>query len=175
MKVVIIGGTSFIGPPVVRRLADLGHQVAVFHRGQTHTDLPLGVEHIHGDRRDLGRHTAEFHRFGPEVVADMIAFNERDALVFVETFRGLARRSVVISSADVYRAFGCFLGLESGPIEPTPLNEELPLRSVLFPYLKHSKGPNDFHYSYDKIPVKRLVLSDPELPGTVLRLPIRFK
>lgn len=172
MKVLIVGGTNFIGPPVVRRLADLGHQVAVFHRGQTHADLPLGVEHIHGDRGDLGSHTAEFHRFGPEVVVDMIAFNERDALGLVETFRGLARRSVVISSADVYRPYGRFLGLESGPIEPTPLNEESPVRSVLFPYRKHAKGPDDFLYSYDKIPVERVVLSDPELPGTVLRLPM---
>jgi nucleoside-diphosphate-sugar epimerase len=41
MKVLIIGGTNFIGPPVVRRLTDLGHQVAVFHRGQTDADFLL--------------------------------------------------------------------------------------------------------------------------------------
>jgi nucleoside-diphosphate-sugar epimerase len=172
VKVLVIGGTNFIGPPVVRRLVDLGHQVAVFHRGQTHADLPHGVEHIHGDRVDLGSHSAEFHRFGPEVVVDMIAFTERDASGFVQTFRGLARRSVVISTADVYQGYGRFLGLESGPIEQAPLNEESPVRSVLFPYRKQAKGPDDFLYSYDKIPVERIVLSDPELPGTILRLPM---
>jgi nucleoside-diphosphate-sugar epimerase len=172
MKVLVIGGTTFIGPPVVRRLTDLGHEVVVFHRGQTHADLPLGVGHIHGDRGDLGSHIAEFRRFGPEVVVDMIAFTGQDASGFVQTFRGLARRSVVISSADVYRAYGRFLGLESGAIEPTPLNEESPMRSVIFPYRKQAKGPDDFLYSYDKIPVERIVLSDHELPGTILRLPM---
>ena len=35
MRVLIIGGTRFIGPEVVRQLHALGHQVTVFHRGQT--------------------------------------------------------------------------------------------------------------------------------------------
>jgi nucleoside-diphosphate-sugar epimerase len=172
MRVLIIGGTNFIGPPLVRRLADLGHEVAVFRRGQTQADLPADVEHIFGDRHDLGKHAEEFRRFGPDVVVDMIAFTGRDASGFVRTFRGLARRSVVISSADVYRAYGRFIGLESGQIEPTPLTEESPLREVLFPYRKQAEGPDDFRYSYDKIPVERVVLGDPELPGTVLRLPM---
>jgi nucleoside-diphosphate-sugar epimerase len=172
MRVLIIGGTSFIGPPLVRRLADLGHEVGVFHRGQTHADLPADVGRILGDRQDLGRHVEAFRRFGPEVVVDMIAFNERDASGLLATFRGLARRSVVLSSADVYRAYGRFLGLEPGPIEPTPLTEDSPLREVLFPYRKQAEGPDDFRYAYDKIPVERVVLGDPELPGTVLRLPM---
>lgn len=36
----------------------------------------------------------------------MIAFTERNASGLVQTFRGLARRSVVIASADVYRGYG---------------------------------------------------------------------
>lgn len=43
MRVLVLGGTNFIGPPVVRRLVDLGHEVAVFHRGQTQAELPGGV------------------------------------------------------------------------------------------------------------------------------------
>ncbi|MGP0068490.1 MAG: NAD-dependent epimerase/dehydratase family protein [Isosphaeraceae bacterium] len=172
MRVLIIGGTKFIGPPLVRRLVGLGHEVAVFHRGQTQTPLPADVEHIFGDRRDLGNHADAFRRFGPEVVVDMIAFNERDAAGLVDTFRGVARRAVVISSADVYRAYGRFLGLESGPTDPTPLTEESPVRGMLFPYREQATGPDDFRYAYDKIPVERVVLGDSALPGTVLRLPM---
>ena len=58
MKVVVIGGTNFLGPPLVRRLVALGHEVAVFHRGRTGADLPPAVEHILGDRHDLGEHAA---------------------------------------------------------------------------------------------------------------------
>ena len=72
----------------------------------------------------------------------------------------------------MYRAYGVFLGLEPGPIEPTPLTEESPLRTALFPYRKQAQGPDDFFHDYDKIPVERAVLGDAGLPGTVLRLPM---
>jgi nucleoside-diphosphate-sugar epimerase len=172
MRVLIVGGTTFLGPPLVRRLVTLGHEVAIFHRGRTSADLPSGVVEILGDRHSLDAHVPDFRRHGPEVVVDMIAFTEADALGFVRTFLGLARRTVVISSADVYRAYGRFLGTEPGPVETTPLTEDAPLRSVLFPYRQRSQGPDDLFYSYDKIPVERLFLGNPELPGTVLRLPM---
>jgi nucleoside-diphosphate-sugar epimerase len=172
MRVLVIGGTSFIGPPLVRRLVGLGHEVAVFHRGQTHADLPPGVKPLLGDRHDLGQHADEFRRFGPEVVVDMIAFTEADAVGLIGSFRGLARRTVVISSADVYRAYGKFLSLEGGPIEPTPLTESSPLRTALFPYRSQARGTDDFFSSYDKIPAERVVLGVPDMPGTVLRLPM---
>src|SRR5262249_51564849 len=35
-----------------------------------------------------------------------------------------------------------------------------------------ARGTDDFSYSYDKIPVERVVLGEPDLPGTVLRLPM---
>jgi len=45
MQVLIIGGTNFIGPYVVRYLLAMGHHVTVFHRGNSKTDDPsvLGV------------------------------------------------------------------------------------------------------------------------------------
>ena len=68
MNVMIIGGTSFIGPALVRRLVDQGNTVAVFHRGQTRAELPPSVGQILGDRRNLEQHATEFRRFSPEVV-----------------------------------------------------------------------------------------------------------
>ncbi len=174
MRILVIGGTNFIGPPLVRRLVNLGHEVALFHRGQTQAELPESVHHLVGDRQHLADHRDDFLRYGPEVVVDMIAYTEPDAQGFIDTFRGLARRIVVISSGDVYRAYGRLLGTEPGPIEPTPLAEDAPLRSVLFPYRDKAQGSDDFLYSYDKIPVERIVLADPELPGTVLRLPMTY-
>jgi nucleoside-diphosphate-sugar epimerase len=172
MRILVIGGTGFIGPPLVRRLVALGHEVASFYRGETQLQLPTGVESIRGDRHRLAEYVRDFRRFAPDVVVDMIAFTEDDARGLVETFRGLAQSTVVISSADVYRAYGRFIGLEEGPVEPTPLDERAPLRSTLFPYRRQSGGPDDFLYSYDKIPVEWVVLDVPDLPGTVVRLPM---
>lgn len=175
MRVLILGGTRFIGPPVVRRLVDLDHEVTVFHRGQSEADLPAGVRHLHGDRRAAGW-TAPLAALAPEVVLDMAPLVEADARAVVDVFRGVARRLVALSSADVYRAYGKLLGREAGPPEPVPMPETAPLREHLYPY----RGDQDrvvadserWREDYDKIPVERMVMGEATLPGTVLRLPM---
>jgi nucleoside-diphosphate-sugar epimerase len=172
MRILLIGGTHFIGPPVVRRLASAGHKVAVFHRGRTHADLPAGVRHLHGDRDRLADHAAELRGWRPQLIVDMVAYFEAHALGLLDVFRGVAERALVISSGDVYRAYGVFHGTEAGPVEPVPLAEDAPLRRVLYPYRSQARGPDDLVYKYDKIPVERAILGDTALPGTVLRLPM---
>jgi nucleoside-diphosphate-sugar epimerase len=172
MRILLLGGTRFIGPALVRRLAGMGHEIAVFHRGRTHADLPAGVVHIEGDRDRLAECADELRRFRPSVVIDLIAYYESHARSLVEVFRGVAERTVVLSSGDVYRAYGVFHGTEARPVEPVPLAEDAPLRGVLFPYRAQATGPDDLAYGYDKIPVERTVLGEPALPGTVLRLPM---
>jgi nucleoside-diphosphate-sugar epimerase len=110
----------------------------------------------------------------PQVVVHLIAYVEDHARQLLETFRGVAERTVVISSGDVYRSYGAFHGAEGGSLQPVPANEDAPLRTNLYPYRFLAKGPDDFVYSYDKIPVERLAQSDPRLPGTVLRLPMVY-
>jgi nucleoside-diphosphate-sugar epimerase len=172
MRVLVIGGTRFIGPCVVGRLSGAGHEVVVFHRGQTRAELPVGVRTFLGDRTRIAEHADTLRGFAPEIVVDMMAMTEDDARGLLETFRGVARRSVVASSGDVYRAFGVCLGLEPGPVEPVSLIEEAPLRRSLYIARSQAKGPDDRLHDYEKIHVERAVLGDPELPGTVLRLPM---
>lgn len=50
LRILILGGTGFIGPHQVRYAVARGHQVTVFNRGQRQADLPEGVEHLRGDR-----------------------------------------------------------------------------------------------------------------------------
>jgi nucleoside-diphosphate-sugar epimerase len=134
MRILVIGGTRFMGPLVVRLLSEQGHEVTVFHRGQTRTDLPRGVREILGDRRPLTESAVELQRLAPEEVLDMIPAIEQDALEVMRIFTGVARRVVAISSQDVYRAFGRVNGKETGPVESMPITEESSLRQNLYPY-----------------------------------------
>jgi nucleoside-diphosphate-sugar epimerase len=83
----------------------------------------------------------------------------------------LAGRIVLLSSGDVYLAYGRFTGTEPGPIDKGLLTEDAPLRSVLFPYRHKASSPEALEYWYEKILAERAVLNAPDLPGTVLRLP----
>jgi nucleoside-diphosphate-sugar epimerase len=174
MRILILGGTRFIGPPAVRRLAALGHEATVFHRGQSQADLPQGVEHLYGDRTHLADYAAEFRQFAPDVVLDMRALGEADGNALVELFSGMAKRLVVISSCDVYRAYDRFRGADPGPPDPAPLTEDSPLRDHLYPYREQATGPDDFRYHFDMILLERAVMNVPALPATVLRLPMVY-
>jgi len=171
MNVLIIGGTRFIGPRVARRLVEDGHIVTLFYRGYTEFNIRATVNHIYGDRRALSSFTSAFKKASPDVVLDMICYNKREASDLMETFRGIAKRVVVAGSMDVYKAYGCLLGLESGAFDPTSLTEDSPLRESRFPYRSQAANPGDMVYDYDKIPVEQVVMNDTKLAGTVVRLP----
>src|SRR5215211_1941352 len=175
LNILVIGGTGgFIGTQAVRKLAAAGHALTVFHRGQTDAELPPGVRHIFGDRRRLDDFTDEFRRAAPRVVLDMYPRFEPEAVAVMRVFRGAAERVVAVSSHDVYRTYGILWRNEASRPNVTPIDEDAPLRSILYPYRRVAEGPDDPKYSYDKIPVERVVMNDRELPGTVLRLPATY-
>ena len=178
MRILVIGGTNFMGPLVVRSLSEQGHEVTVFHRGQTRADLPVGVKELLGDRRPLAGSAAELQRIAPEVVLDMIPEFEQDGTEVMSIFRGVARRVVSISSQDVYQAFGRVNGKETGPVESGPITEESPLRENLYPYRgetpREQDDPKRWQDDYDKNLVERVVMEDAHLPGTILRLPMVY-
>ena len=51
-KILILGGTGFIGPKTIEAALARGHQVTIFNRGKREKFLPLGfeVEHLYGNR-----------------------------------------------------------------------------------------------------------------------------
>ena len=177
MKVLLIGGTGFIGRFAVEQLQQSGHRVTVFHRGNT--KLPAGAEEILGNRQFLQDHQPEFRRQKFDVVVDFILSSGRQAQQLMDTFRGIAGRIIALSSMDVYRAMGVFHGLEAGGLQELPLTENSDLRTSRNVYspeaMKRARTAYPwFDDEYDKIPVEQAVLSDPKLAGTVLRLPMIY-
>lgn len=129
MRVLVIGGTHFIGPHVVRRLRERGADVTILHRTNCGD-----AAHIHADRS---------HASGSwDAIVDMFAMTEGDA----RAIANVEGRVVVASSGDVYRQYDRVRGVEQGPSE-VPLTEESPLRTNLFPY----------GGEYEKILVERVV------------------
>ncbi|MCA1582573.1 MAG: NAD-dependent epimerase/dehydratase family protein [Acidobacteria bacterium] len=172
MRVLVVGGTGFLGPRVVTRLSNLGHHVTVYHRGEHEARLPFGVRHVHaaGAAPPIVSFPDELTELAWDVVLAMAPIGEADSSALMRTFLGIARRLVALSSGDVYRAYGVFSGSESGPPDPRPLDEDSALREKLFPY-RGMPGLPDHLADYDKILVERIVRSDPAMPGTILRLP----
>ena len=150
VKVVVLGGTRFIGPYVVQLLAEQGHEVTIVHRGETEAELPEAVEHVH---TEFPRLSDELDRLGlkaVDVVLDMVPYLDKGGHG-VLAFGGIAERGVVITSCDVYRAFGRLWRSELGPPDPVPLTEESPLRSLPAP----DAGSEEV--AYDNLDVEKAV------------------
>ena len=177
MRTLLLGGNGFMGRFVAPLLQQQGHAVAVFHRGST--PAPEGVEEILGERGQLGECADALRRFAAEVVIDFVLSSGSQAQELMQVFRGAARRVVMISSIDVYRATGVLHGTEHGPLQEVPLTEDSELRRTLVPYPPEAvaRMRQIFPWltdDYDKIPAERVVMSEPEMPGTVLRLPMVY-
>jgi nucleoside-diphosphate-sugar epimerase len=174
MRILLLGGTGFLGAAVTRRLHEAGHTLAVFHRGETEPDLPGAVQHVHGDRDEMKYHRDALRTFDPEVVIDTAPTKEADAERTLGMFRGRAQRVVALSSGDVYRNYSGLQGKLAIDPDPVPLGENAPLRSTYYPYRDQAEDEDDPLYRYDKLLVERAYRSAPDLPATILRLPMLY-
>jgi nucleoside-diphosphate-sugar epimerase len=179
MRLLLIGGSGFIGRFLVPGLQREGHELAVFHRGRSAAPVPSGVTSLLGDRHELERHAGELRAFAPEVVIDLVASSAAHAAAVRRVFRGVARRTVVLSSIDVYRAAAVLHRLDPGPVQPLPLTEgsELRAETATYPPEQIRMLQQVFPWlddAYDKVAVERTAQDDPALPATVLRLPMIY-
>src|SRR5437667_12481628 len=157
---------------MVGHVGNSGHYVAVFHRGKKEAILPSSVRPLHGDRERLAHFQNDFRDFAPDCVLAMAlpAGNDQTGRLFVDAFRGIARRAVVITSRDVYRAFGRLRRLETGTPDPVPLTETSPLREKLYPFRGAAADP--MWADSDDLLVERAVMNEPHFQATVIRLPV---
>ncbi|WP_086821368.1 NAD-dependent epimerase/dehydratase family protein [Allokutzneria sp. NRRL B-24872] len=157
MRVIVLGGTGFIGGRIVEELITRGDDVLVVHRGRA--EPAARTEHLHAERADFASVAADVRAFGPDAVIDACALSWVDVSAVLPHLPDV--QLVALSSADVYRAFELFSAGTSG--EPTPLPEESALREHRFPHRGQGLGLDD----YDKLDVEPAYL---ERGGTVLRL-----
>lgn len=50
LKILVLGGTGFLGPATVEYAMARGHEITLFNRGRTNSDLFPGLEKLRGDR-----------------------------------------------------------------------------------------------------------------------------
>lgn len=100
MKILIIGGTQFVGRAIAEVVLKGGHELTLFHRGKTNPDLFPEAEHIHGDRLDP-EGLAQLKGRGFDAVVDTCGYFPRAVRLSTEALAD-AGRYLFISSISVF-------------------------------------------------------------------------
>ena len=169
MKVLIIGGSGFIGKAITEYLLKANYDVTLFNRGNTINSI---AKQITGDKKDLSAYRETFKQLNPDAVIHTIAYTAQDAVRLIATFSDITKRVIVLSSGDVYAAYDIFR--HGGVTVNQPVNENAVLRTNLFPYREEfSRMPNeelrDLYFNYDKIVVENTIRKS-NLNYTIIRL-----
>jgi nucleoside-diphosphate-sugar epimerase len=164
MRILILGGTLFIGRRIALELLARGDDVMVVHRGQTEPAELSGCAHVHAARDALAGVADQLRVFRPDAVIDTRAMTRAHADAVLPHLPDA--HLVLLSSIDVYRAYELLLAGRGG--EPVPLTETSPVRSARYPLRDLLPGLGEH---YDKLDVEPLYLAR---GGCVLRLSLIY-
>ena len=99
ITLLVLGGTGFIGPHLVRHAVSRGHRVTIFTRGRRQADLPNEVERLTGDRNgQLGTLVGKKW----DAVVDDSATNPDWVRQSAQLLKNSAGRYLFTSSTGVY-------------------------------------------------------------------------
>ncbi len=100
LRILILGGTGFIGPHQVRYAVERGHKLTLFNRGKTNPGLFPNVEHIEGDRAVSKLDALKTGEW--DAVIDNPSTLPRWVREAAEILKGRAGQYVFISTISVY-------------------------------------------------------------------------
>jgi 2'-hydroxyisoflavone reductase len=119
MRILVIGGTAFVGRHITEAALDAGHELTLFHRGKTGTELFGQATHISGDRDgDL----SALADGSWDATIDVCAYFPRQVRGLAAALDGRGGRYVFISSVSAY----------SSAVPPN-YDESAPLADVIDP------------------------------------------
>jgi nucleoside-diphosphate-sugar epimerase len=117
MKILIMGGTRFIGVNLTKTLVEQGHEVVLFNRGNKPAPVE-GIRQIHGDRSDAGQLKEKLKNETFDAVFDNNGRELSDTQPLVEIFKDRIQHFVYVSSAGVYLKSDSMPHFEGDAIDP---------------------------------------------------------
>jgi len=117
MRVLVMGGTRFIGVYLTKQLVEQGHEVVLFNRGNKPAPVD-GVTTIQGDRKDADTLTAKLASERFDAICDKTGRQLSATPPLIEVFGGKLQHFVYVSSAGVYLKSDQMPHIEGDAVDP---------------------------------------------------------
>jgi nucleoside-diphosphate-sugar epimerase len=117
MRILIVGGTRFIGVYLTKQLVEQGHEVVLFNRGNR--PIPVeGVRQITGDRTDATQLKEKLSHENFDAIFDNNGRELSDTQPLAEIFQARIQHFVYMSSAGVYLKSDQMPHVEGDAVDP---------------------------------------------------------
>lgn len=163
MRILIMGGTRFIGVYLTQILVAQGHEVVLFNRGNRPVPV-AGVQQIQGDRTDAAQLKAKLAPEPFDAIFDNNGRELSDTQPLAEIFADRLRHFIYMSSAGVYLKSDQMPHLEGDPLDPKSRHQGkaeteaylaaqgLPFTSIRPTYIYGPRNYNDLEaWFFDRI------------------------
>ncbi|MDJ0535491.1 MAG: NAD-dependent epimerase/dehydratase family protein [Xenococcaceae cyanobacterium MO_207.B15] len=117
MRILIMGGTRFIGVYLTKVLVEQGHEVVLFNRGNKPAPV-TGVRQIHGDRKEAEQLKDKLAAESFDVIFDNNGRELSDTKPLVEIFKDRVKHFIYVSSAGVYLKSHQMPHIEGDAVDP---------------------------------------------------------
>lgn len=163
MRILIMGGTRFIGVYLTRSLYEQDHEVVLFNRGNKPAPI-AGIEQIHGDRTNPAELKEKLAGQEFDAIFDNNGRELSDTQPLVEIFKDRVKHFVYMSSAGVYQKSDQMPHREGDPVDPKSRHkgkhdteiylaeQGLPFTSIRPTYIYGPQNYNDLEaWFFDRI------------------------
>ncbi len=157
MNILVLGGTSFFGSAIVRRLLDRGDQVTVFSRGAVRPEWWDRADHVTGDRFDAAS-LEQIRGRTFDAAIDNIAYTGRDVSILLDVLS--AGRYILTSSSAVYSTVAGYPPYREDDVD------------LSFRPPKDEADSPRWSYTVGKLTAEQAVVERCHLPWTIIRPPI---
>jgi UDP-glucose 4-epimerase len=164
MRILIMGGTRFIGVYLTGLLVEQGHEVVLFNRGNRPVPALAGVGQILGDRTDATQLKEKLSSERFDVIFDNNGRELSDTKPLAEIFQDKVQHFVYMSSAGVYLKSDQLPHIEGDAVDPKSRHlgkyeteayltqHNLPLTSIRPTYIYGPLNYNDLEsWFFDRI------------------------
>jgi nucleoside-diphosphate-sugar epimerase len=163
MRILIMGGTRFIGVSLTKILVSQGHEVVLFNRGNKPCPVE-GVDEIHCDRKNITQLKEKLKGQKFDAIFDNNGRELSDTQPLVELFKDQISHFIYVSSAGVYLPSEQMPHREDDAVDPQSRhkgkyeteeylkNQDIPFTSIRPVYIYGSGNYNDLEaWFFDRL------------------------
>lgn len=178
MRILIMGGTRFIGVYLTKILAEQGHEVVLFNRGNKPAPVE-GIKQIQGDRTDASQLKEKLSPEKFDAIFDNNGRELSDTQPLVEIFKDRVQHFIYMSSAGVYQKSDQMPHVEGDAVDPKSRHkgkheteaylaqQKVPFTAIRPTYIYGPQNYNDLEaWFFDRIVRDRPIL----MPGHGLHI-----